>query len=886
MNYTRILSSLLAVGALVPLCAQAASPDPAWGSKLADEFNNFTVSTPTRITYGIPGKVRTFDLAAGKYLCGNDLAGADPAVGIGKTCYGVSIASSLGSKLADEFATFTLTAATSITYGVSGKTKTLNLPAGKYVCGNDLAGDPAPGIVKACYGSTPATPVLGPKLSDEYGQFVLTAPTRVAFGIPGKMRVTLLPAGTHSCDRLQGVDPAPGIVKACYGPTTLPLSTTAVPIVTTPTAPVVTPPVVPPVVVPPTNPTNPTTPTTPAAIADPATYRSTAALMGTDAGITYRYGTQSNTAVSTTYSGPRPSKPMNMVSIQNPNGLGNRGCGWTSFCGTYQIGELVYYWGDYSSNIMNIGYIPDATPASTWPAPKYYGAATLQQLSVGHNTISITPEPSWTRYDGPAYDGGANDSNHLDYVTGNNAWGKVALNGKPVATTRGYGRGGWTNNSLTIWSDGWLTSSGSNTSHNYLAIKLPLTDKTPTAIAISNSGEFAFVTVWDTANVKGQIAVVALSDGCQGCYKSNENQWNANWGSARQAYPGFPGLGNYNGGKFVGWIDLPSDMVAPTEIAVTTGKNNWDYQVIRNFWNENMLSDASRKRQYNGDLAQAIPRTGVLAVISKGEKKAAFYDLRPLFSFYREKYLNQPQAEWSSMIANRGDAPSQWPYTFDNVASQKPVLIKSMTLDDEPTSIRLTTHAPHRALMGTKGGTVRVMDLGNNYLDQNATMTGTPSDIVPMFSVQAGANVTSIAHVKEKGSQAQDGVRLLYGYSKDENFMWTLSRGEKKATLWQFNPARTVMTEFRTLQDSHMVDPIALEDGDNHGTESYVLTVLDYNGKAAHNYTYGGIRTWTDANYPCPTATSCLPANGAQFEYFGKYTLPGKPFHLGIANIN
>ncbi|MGF6526778.1 hypothetical protein ABID77_003723, partial [Variovorax sp. PvP013] len=30
----------------------------------------------------------------------------------------------------------------------------------------------------------------------------------------------------------------------------------------------------------------------------------------------------------------------------------------------------------------------------------------------------------------------------------------------------------------------------------------------------------------------------------------------------------------------------------------------------------------------------------------------------------------------------------------------------------------------------------------------------------------------------------------------------------------------------------------------------------------------------------------CAPLNGAQFEYAGSHKLPGRPFQLGVANIN
>jgi hypothetical protein len=93
---------------------------------------------------------------------------------------------------------------------------------------------------------------------------------------------------------------------------------------------------------------------------------------------------------------------------------------------------------------------------------------------------------------------------------------------------------------------------------------------------------------------------------------------------------------------------------------------------------------------------------------------------------------------------------------------------------------------------------------------------------------------------------------------------------------------------FKTLQTRQIVDPIAIEDADNHGTESYVLSVADYSGSAIHNLWYGPIVMWTHLQNaqpaPCRPDAPCVPQGGA--EYAGKHVLPGRPTHVVSSNIN
>lgn len=624
------------------------------------------------------------------------------------------------------------------------------------------------------------------------------------------------------------------------------------------------------------------------ALADPAAYRAMAARMGTDDGIVFRYGLPSTAPVAgTTYPGPRPSRSYRTLSIQRGevqvDGLkGDRGCGAEGWCGEYQIGErLTGAAGDYASSIANVAYLPDPAPAGR---QKAYGLASLQVNGIAHNVVSWKPEVSWTTYTGA--DSGWNDENTKRFSGDQRGSpiGTVPMDQRPVAAARGYGRGGWVNNTLTVFANGWILSAGSNTSHNFVKLKLP-TGKTPTALAITNSGEFALVAVWDTAALKGQVAVIALTDGCQGCETLPAAQWEANWGSHRDRYPGLPGLGNYLGAKLLGFVDLPAGMKAPTEISASTGKPDADYQRVRNFFTEHIQTAAQRRRYLDGDLADAIARTGMAVVISKSERKAAFIDLGPLLRFYRQQYFAGTQADFDALLRQRGDGPAQFPPVFEQAPAQRPVVVKVVDLPQPPTAVKLSLQAPHRAYIATEEGLLRVFTLGDRYLDPRGSARGAPEDIRERFSVAVGANPTSIAYLKEK---ATHGRSALYGDRQPEDHLWVLSRAERKATLLQFDAARTTARPLLTLQDSRMGDAIAIEDVDNHGTESYLLTVADYSGRTVRNYAYGPVVMWTydPATAACPRPLGCALQQGQPFEYAGGYTLPGRPFAISGSNIN
>ncbi|RZL55874.1 MAG: hypothetical protein EOP70_08620, partial [Variovorax sp.] len=131
---------------------------------LTAEFGTFKLASASTVSYGANGTMVQKSLAAGSYVCGNQLFG-DPLSGVAKACYSTltPAASSVSqlNVLVEQNSSFTLTAATSVTYGTGTQMVQKTLAAGTYQCSDALFGDPAVGIFKACYTSsntTAATP--------------------------------------------------------------------------------------------------------------------------------------------------------------------------------------------------------------------------------------------------------------------------------------------------------------------------------------------------------------------------------------------------------------------------------------------------------------------------------------------------------------------------------------------------------------------------------------------------------------------------------------------------------------------------------------------------------------------------------------------------------
>lgn len=583
-------------------------------------------------------------------------------------------------------------------------------------------------------------------------------------------------------------------------------------------------------------------------VIDPAKYRSID--LSSAAGIAYRYGTAS---------APIPNLPTwyKPADKRMPGGDVR----------TYQLGTYTDEAGDFASNVLHIAFTPDDPNARI-------GVSDIQATSNSHTVVSLLPELSWVRY------GTGLDGTEPDF------WRKQGRRVKnPVAMARGQ-LPGWSVESICIFDDGFICTVGANTMTNKTFCYLGA-GKKATGAAVTSSNEFLLVTVWDTINLRGEVAVISLTGLGEGATIANQDpesrlgkDYEGWWGSWREAHPGMHNLGNIAYMKVLGYVPLPG-MMAPTEISATTGHHRFRYlngagynETTGNTGNWTKYED-QRQRWAVGDYGDRYARQGIAVIISKTESKAIFLDLKPLFSYMNSMYFGTRENYLKT--TNIGDGAGQWPFTFSEVSAQMPVVIKTVDLPSKPTSVLVYPHSygntPKRAWIGTEEGQVRIFDLGG--YPQN----GSPEQIQQVGTVFVGANPTSIGPIKEKAEPKNPAVMPN---DIDQSIVVGV-RSTKASVFIDFTNNGTTGVIRRTFQDSRIKDLIRVEDHDNHGTVQFTCSIADHLGRCVHNFRYGKIRMETYPNKP----EFGMGANGNdQFEYSGAFQTPGHPWWVGTANIS
>jgi hypothetical protein len=601
---------------------------------------------------------------------------------------------------------------------------------------------------------------------------------------------------------------------------------------------------------------------------DPRAYQALAPQLGAASGIAYRYGPPCNGADA----GGIPTwlHPMD----QHFDNMGN-GSGWQWQVGGPEASKTDQNLDDYASNTGQAIYVADGAGDP--------GVLDLTPYTMSRNTFAESPQLPWVYYGG-----GNPDVNVVDYQKSMSN----PLRG-PIAIGRCYGNFGWCSNALIAFPDGSIVTTGSNTARNENASQLP-PGKVPTAIAVTNSSEFALVTVWDIQNLKGQVAVFALAGTCDGCGpggKKTSYDW---WGEWAAIYPGLRNLGDVGFMKLLGFVDLPT-MMAPIEISASADyipsiddQQGWmcspDGKNCRTTaYNLTLSNETNRQSFVAGPNAKRYAKSGFAVVISKSERKAIFLDLKPLFAKVQSMYFGTPAN--FALTQNVGQSADQWPFAFAHAPDFAPVVVKTVTLSQPPTSVKTSLQDVNRAWIGTMDGTLHVFDVGG----YGSNMPASPSAIAEVGTVAVGKNPTWIAYAKHDWANP-----IQKSTSTINHEIIVVSRGDCRIDWVTLSSDNREGTITRTLQDSRLVDPISAEDNDNHGTESYLLTVADYGGKQIAQYRYGPVIFWTNPGHAgnsvaaaCQPPTGCpMGSNGGDaFEFGGTYGLSGKPFRFTSANV-
>jgi len=578
---------------------------------------------------------------------------------------------------------------------------------------------------------------------------------------------------------------------------------------------------------------------------DAERYKALARRMDTADAITYRYGEPSSlTDAGLPQWWERPSNAMPVDAQSGGVPKGGRPVNKAN-AGTYQVGRWVEDVGGFSSNWGHVGFIPDR------PA-EHIGMADLLLTSISNAVLTQRPELPWMYY-----------GRGIDAIALLEARSKDALKlvGPPVAMGRCHGRPGWGVTSILVFADGLVVNAGSNTQTNRAHCRLP-SGKVPTAVAVTNSNEFALITCWDIEKVRGEVAVIALCALPEGDSLDRLSRKDS-WGEWVEPYPGLPNLGNIAYMKLLGMVPLPETMKAPTEISATTGMDRTMYLSAgaedspRDF---PLSVEANRLKFKPGAIyARAIPTRGQAVVISKSERRAVFIDLTPLIGYYGSMYFSTP--ERFQRTRSVGDRAGQWPHTFAEAPQQVPRVVKSVTLADRPTAVKCYAWGNLRqAWIATQQG--KLLQFGI-------------ADGEAKGSIDVGANPTAIELAKEKAINAE---RIYPDYSRE---LIVTSRATRSVQWVRLRDSGGEVV--RTLRDKRLRDPITACDTDNQGSELYVVSVVDWAGKAVRNYRFGALNLYPA--YRAPRYGNG-PTGDAEFEYGGGFDMPGRPFSLCSSNTS
>ena len=484
--------------------------------------------------------------------------------------------------------------------------------------------------------------------------------------------------------------------------------------------------------------------------------------------------------------------------------------------------------GDFSSTQGQILYVPDAG----------FGVDRVTIIEWSNGCFSERPEPPWWGGFRPEP-----ESKKWLRASGGHP-------GAPVFMARGMAN--WANNGIIVFSSGMLGIAGTCTAKGgEVTFQFPQ-NKIPTAISVTNKNEFALVTVIDTEQMKGQVAVLALESSAKKTGFAHE--WH-------EDHPALCNVAMFTGFKLLGYVDLPG-ILAPTGIcavgnATTSRLNGPD-------GNQDMLSHFDLSKQnirdkfYKGDNAAFACSAGFAVVICKYEEKVIFLDLQPLFERVREMYFTS-EANYQKTL-DIGPGPMQWPPTFEGDPGWKPPVVAFLD-QPQPTAViaSMSGGKKARAFVASLDGRVCVYQVGGLATEEPALA----ADIKCLETVQVGRNPVWLAYQK---------------YAHDT--IIAVSRGDRELAWIKYSEKGAQVT--KRLRDVRLLDPVHVECSDTHGIETALLTVADFRGRKIINYRFSQLVFATQGG----AKFGMGPDGKDEFECGGLLEFPGCPFCISATNVN
>lgn len=572
---------------------------------------------------------------------------------------------------------------------------------------------------------------------------------------------------------------------------------------------------------------------------DPAAYRRLAGSLATATGIEYRFGAAG---------GDDPSGDSTIAGVTEKPYDGHG----ASTDRTYQLGgPQVLSRDDYSSDQGQVGYL------ATGDSPTM-GVDQVETLSMSENTFSSKPRLSWTYYGE-----GHPDPDLLPKSAAGQCMTELGVTpGRFVAQARAYADLEDTANSLIVFDNGVIVAAGTNTARGEACTTLPA-HLHPSAISVTGGNEFALVTAWNDQTLRSELVVIAL-----GGQRAAGTFWGYDW---TQLYPGLRNYGRPTFAKVLGSIPLPiAAATGLSAVADVSGSQLANPTGGRALLGDLTLTDEQNRQSFITGLNEDnVARAGYAMVSSREEKKVVFVDLQPLFQQITGAYLGS-RAKFESVTSDIGLGAKQWPLGFDSLPAARPVVVKTVTLDAGPSAVAgmLSGAATPLAYAATTDGLLHVYSVPGLA----TTAPANAADIQEVGSIEVGQNPTSITYVKDRGSER------AIAQSVDDTLVVT-ARGSR-AIQWvrlEGDGGKVV----RTLRDARIIDPIAAEDNNTHGTESYVVSIADYGGAQLLNYRYGPVIFHTNGGDRFGMGRD----GKAPFEFSGAYKPGGRPYSISVTNV-
>ena len=496
--------------------------------------------------------------------------------------------------------------------------------------------------------------------------------------------------------------------------------------------------------------------------------------------------------------------------------------------------------------------------------------------------------------------------------------------GQPIAIARSERN--WTNDGIAIFAEGVVGTAGTPTSGSLGALYRFPEHLKPSAIAVTTNNEFVLVTLWNTQEVRGELAVLSVRGPSPGAHT-----W---W------YHGMFNAGGIRELKFLGTIALP--FATPTSVSAVTTRG-WtnpndangrsmpgvaftgpdkDTAEDRCYTSADQIPDPNKAASIDafapgGWLEHLVAKKGYAIVSSQWEDKVAFVDLRPLLEYYHSRYFGSAEtcAETLSQFvwdktqpgdAVLGQAPADvWPYTFDNAPETARPTIAAVFDVPAPRAVRAGPDKSDK-IYGEGSG----VDVWKAYAaaDDGTLHVFTPGELMASwFELHGDTAATGQPAAVATGAicehptalvmhRALEGDRALYEDVAPEKIgdqsqqvsgmsdgVVVVCRGERM--LQHVVSWKGKVKAYEEIRDSRMNDPVAVWYSDR----ADVRTVADFDGQKVLSYRFGAVKIedWQPDGCGPQGATYGIGEDGmADFEFSGELAVAGFPFQVSVANVN